>query len=59
MEMDIRFNGGRWYLRCIECLMDESGTYGALGVLWIICRGIFNSGGSIGKLDELLVWVEI
>ena len=39
-------------------LMEEGGTYGALGVLWGHLWGIFSSGGGIVKMDGLYVWVK-
>ena len=36
-------------------LMEGGDTYGASGELW----GIFSSGGGIGKMDGLCVWVEM
>ena len=48
-------------LHWVCCLMEESesGTYRALGVLWGHLGGIFSSGGSIGKVDGLCVWVKM
>ena len=42
-------------------LMEESDTYSVSGVLWghLCVWGIFSSGGSIGKMDGLCVWVEM
>ena len=39
-------------------LMEEDGTYGALGVLWGLFVGWGSSGGGMGKKDSLYVWVE-
>ena len=36
--------------------MEERGIYGGSEV---ICGGLFSSGGSIGKMDGLCVWVEM
>ena len=42
-------------VRHVCCLMAESGTYGASGVLWGYLGEIFSCGGSIGKVDGLCV----
>ena len=39
--------------------MGEDGTYRTSGVLWGYLWGIFCSGGSIGKVDGLCVWIEM
>ena len=40
-------------------LMEEDGTYGALGVLCGCLCVVGSSGVSIGKMDGLCVWVEM
>ena len=42
------------------CLMEKSSIYDVLGVLRSYRGGgIFSSGGSIGKVDGLCVWVKM
>ena len=45
--LSVLFDGGKWYLWFIRCVVGS------------FVEGIFSSGGGMGKMDGLCVWVEI